>query len=319
MFAEFDKNKAKMGSGTYLIMISTAIIGSLIMMLFKIGNHLNICSASAVSEILFLLPVLVILVRNRFEILRGVKLNILGIKTILWTALFSLLLMPAGLYLNMLSQLLVPNAVSGTFIALTRTPFLLALVYYVFLPAVVEEFIFRGVLYQCFRPYGLWKAALIIAIFFGLAHLNLNQGLYGIFFGLFMVLLVEATGSIFAPMLLHFIVNLLNVALVYIETMNLPENMTSAMIEAQNETASASSLGMVYWVIIGIVAVAGVILGLIVLKKTAYSCGRDRIFSEALKGRDIRRGSEGKLFSTELILCIVIPFIYMGISLILRH
>ena len=299
-------------------MVSVVIGVSLLLGLIGVGRLLNVYSDTSLSELLYLAPVVVILVQGRFEILRGMKLKPVNILTILWTMLFAALLVPLCILLNLQTQFLVPNVVADMFSSISRMPLLLNLLYCACLPALVEEYLFRGVFYQYFRPYGLLKTALITGLMFGLAHLNLNQFLYAVAIGVFFTFLKDASGSLFACMLAHTVVNGLNVLAQYIATMNLPENVTSAMVEAQSETASVSGLSLIYWILLTAVATAGVILAIIVMRQIAKTCGREKVFSEAAKGRDRRRGKEGKLFSVELIIGIALPLIYMGFRLLLH-
>ena len=171
-------------------MVSVVIGVSLLLGLIGVGRLLNVYSDTSLSELLYLAPVVVILVQGRFEILRGMKLKPVNILTILWTMLFAALLVPLCILLNLL--------------------------YCACLPALVEEYLFRGVFYQYFRPYGLLKTALVTGLMFGLAHLNLNQFLYAFAIGIFFTFLKDASGSLFACMLAHTVVNGLNVLAQYI-------------------------------------------------------------------------------------------------------
>jgi membrane protease YdiL (CAAX protease family) len=76
------------------------------------------------------------------------------------------------------------------------------------LPGVLEEVLFRGVIYSGYRRrYGFWWAALLSAILFGAVHLNPWQFLSAAVLGVFFAFLVEETESLLLPMLMHFIYN----------------------------------------------------------------------------------------------------------------
>ena len=183
------QNRSKQGGKLYLIMmivvVAIALLGSLTTKLPL--PDFGMTGDIAISEAIFLVPVLVILFMDHFEPLRGMKLRLIGMPTILWTMLLSLLLLPVMALLNLLTQFLVPNAAAAMLGASTSLPLWVSLLYFAVLPPVVEEFIFRGVLFQYFRPCGLWKTALLTGLMFGLAHLNLNQFLYA-----FVILLDDA-------------------------------------------------------------------------------------------------------------------------------
>ena len=61
-------------------------------------------------------------------------------------------------------------------------------------------------------PYMMKLSALI----FGLLHLNFNQMPYAVYLGIVFALMVEATGSIYTSMLMHFLLNGFNVTINFI-------------------------------------------------------------------------------------------------------
>ncbi len=84
------------------------------------------------------------------------------------------------------------------------------------LAPVAEELVFRGLVFRRMKEYtSFWPAAIVSAIFFGIYHLNLEQGIYAFIFGLILAAVYNRFNNIFAPILLHFFANLLSVILVY--------------------------------------------------------------------------------------------------------
>ena len=288
-------------------------------------RRFNYYSSSTLAELEFLIPVVVLLFMDRFEVMRGTRMKMIGIRTILWTLLFTALILPVTYYLNMVSQLFVPNAVNETvsYFAVTAgqdiwvKPLWLNLLYIAILPPLIEEFIFRGVLFQGFRSCGLFKTAFFTALMFGLAHGNLNQFMYAFAVGIFLAYLVEASGSVYASMLAHSLINGTTVLLMYLER-RLPENITSAMVEAESKTASVQDLGLMFWIIGAAIAGACAVLAVIVLRTIAKTAGREVIYQEARKGKDRLKGKEGRVFSVELLVGILIPVVLMAIEMIMR-
>lgn len=78
-------------------------------------------------------------------------------------------------------------------------------------PAFVEEFLFRGVLFGVLRKYGDGFAILISSLLFGLMHGNIIQIPFAFIGGLALAFLVMYTGSIIPAMLLHFANNFYSV------------------------------------------------------------------------------------------------------------
>lgn len=79
---------------------------------------------------------------------------------------------------------------------------------------ICEETVFRGYLYPVAKRFsGPWAGALCTALVFGAAHGSLAALLPLCIFGLVLVGLYELTGSIWAPMAVHFLFNGATVAI----------------------------------------------------------------------------------------------------------
>lgn len=74
-------------------------------------------------------------------------------------------------------------------------------------PAIVEELLYRGVLYRYLRGHGVQFAAITSSIIFGLIHLNFLQFFFASFMGVVCCYIYEATGKIRYSMLLHLLNN----------------------------------------------------------------------------------------------------------------
>lgn len=93
-------------------------------------------------------------------------------------------------------------------------PWLLLITVAVF-PAIVEEAIFRGLLYRWLRQHGKLFAALASSLIFGLIHLNSLQFFFAALMGLVLCRVYERSGKLYYAMLLHFFNNLLMVLPVF--------------------------------------------------------------------------------------------------------
>ncbi len=82
-----------------------------------------------------------------------------------------------------------------------------------FLPALVEEFAFRGVMLGLLRPYGDGFAILISSVFFGLMHGNLVQAPFAVVVGAGLGYITVASGSMWPAIAAHFLNNFLAVLL----------------------------------------------------------------------------------------------------------
>jgi membrane protease YdiL (CAAX protease family) len=75
---------------------------------------------------------------------------------------------------------------------------------------VMEELIFRKVLFERLRPYGNGFAVIATAVLFGLYHGNLEQIPYAVLAGLFLGTIMAITGDIRITMMFHFVNNLIS-------------------------------------------------------------------------------------------------------------
>lgn len=89
----------------------------------------------------------------------------------------------------------------------TVSQLLLSILYVGLLPAICEELVFRGVVTNGLKKYGMITAIIISAVFFALIHQNLQQLIYQLFLGGVMAFIMLKTGSIIYTMCLHFFNN----------------------------------------------------------------------------------------------------------------
>lgn len=80
---------------------------------------------------------------------------------------------------------------------------------YCVLPAVLEEFAFRGVVFNEYRPYGLLCAVVMSSALFAMLHFSVTNFLVYFFSGVALALVAAVTRSLFACMIVHFLNNLL--------------------------------------------------------------------------------------------------------------
>ena len=112
---------------------------------------------------------------------------------------------------NLTAQLLFPflSELGETPTPVAETPLEIFLIFcmYAILPAMLEEWAFRGVLLKNLLPYGKWGAIVISAILFGFGHLHPTSIINAVTFGIFLGICYEYTNSLKLPMLAHFINN----------------------------------------------------------------------------------------------------------------
>lgn len=88
------------------------------------------------------------------------------------------------------------------------------------LPAIFEELIFRGIIFNGLKAYGKKKAIIYSALLFSLMHASISQTIYPILAGCIFALVVYKTGNILYSMIIHFCNNLIIVVNRYIMEIN---------------------------------------------------------------------------------------------------
>ena len=85
----------------------------------------------------------------------------------------------------------------------------------VFVP-IVEEFVFRGVIFSYLRRFGLGFGVMASAVVFGIAHVSPSQSVYAFVFGLVSAVIFAVTGNIKTSIIFHALNNFLTVSLGYL-------------------------------------------------------------------------------------------------------
>ncbi len=88
--------------------------------------------------------------------------------------------------------------------------FICMMVHTAVLPAVFEEFAFRGVIMQPLRKYGDYFAITVSAVAFGLIHGNMTQMPFAIIAGIVLGYSSIVTGSMWTGVIIHFFNNFLS-------------------------------------------------------------------------------------------------------------
>jgi membrane protease YdiL (CAAX protease family) len=126
--------------------------------------------------------------------------------------LLSNMLVNIGLYKLGLSN---QELSQGTSFALAQMSGKVDPVYSIFavalVPAICEEFVFRGVVFNEYREKGLLCAVVMSSLMFAMSHFDLIQFLPYFISSLLLCFAYTVTKSLVAPMVLHFFANLFSV------------------------------------------------------------------------------------------------------------
>ena len=200
-----------------IILVHFAVVAFLLV----IGDRIpfGIIANLIVSEGIIIVPALLFLFLSgsrRNEILRFHKIKI---SSAFMIVLFTFLIMPLVTVLNAISMFFTENAVAAMQEEILGVTFPVMLFMIGIFGPFCEEFVFRGMVYGGYVKSGsrFW-AILLSALLFGLMHMNFNQAIYAFAIGILFALLMEATDSLWAPMLCHMIFNSEQVCLMYLST-----------------------------------------------------------------------------------------------------
>ena len=275
------------------------------------GVNIPLWGSYLISQAIVLLPALVYVAVHKINIIACMPYRKLRISDGLLSLLIGYTLIPLMLFINSVSGLFSTNYVQGSVQELVAYPFWLQLLIIAVLPACVEEFVFRGLIYHSYRKNGILGAAVLSGLVFGLMHLNINQLSYAAVMGIIFALLVEATGSMYSSMLAHFAANSYSVILMQLVSMT---SGGSELLE-QSAQAAGSSMNSVpviiaQLVMLGLVAAGFLGIAYLLFKKIAVRNGRWEYLKEQLhKGFKPQNGE--RFITPPLIATVAAALAYM--------
>ncbi|MBQ2744602.1 MAG: CPBP family intramembrane metalloprotease [Lachnospiraceae bacterium] len=263
-------------------------------------------------EIILLLPSILYMAFMRDDTVSDCGVAKISPLTTFFTVLFAFCIIPLVSFINMISSLFVENGVSET---LTRTvesnSLIVNLLVIALLPAVVEEIIFRGLIFNGYKKRNPFKAALLSAFLFGLIHMNINQFSYAFVIGILFALLTYVTGSVIPSIIAHFIVNgtsvVLSHLLVKLQKTDVAVNQATEMIVDENAIRVALFLMM------AVMALAGLALAVLLFYGICRKNRGFESFKMILKKpmRNSYDETQGRFFDGFLLLGIGICVLYI--------
>lgn len=199
----------------YSMFLSTPI---LIIMRDRFGiNDLWILQTVG-SFLIFLVPFLAVymlkMVRSK-DIRDIIPFKKISIKNMICIYIMSILIQPLFTLIGNITNIFYEDEISDIILEFTKIPYLYSLIAVAITPALTEEFIFRGVFLTGYRNTKVWIAVLVSSILFGIIHSNITQLFYAITAGVFFAFLVNTTGSIWASVWSHFVINGTQITLIY--------------------------------------------------------------------------------------------------------
>lgn len=192
------------------------LIGQLLYLIPPIRNLPYAWFTCIVQLAYFLIPTILYFLWTKKDPKEVFRLQALGWKNLIIIVLLGFALQPLMQFLSFFMTLFFPNVAQQSFDALEGAGFLTTLLTMAILPAILEEFALRGVFLSGYKNLGATKSILWTALLFGLLHMNPQQFPYAFMAGLFFCFVVERTGSIWASVIPHFIINATSVVVMFL-------------------------------------------------------------------------------------------------------
>ena len=290
-----------------MVLLNITLVVLLLVMypVFQLGIVANLI----VSQIIILVPALIGVLAGRENLIEFAGFRKFKISSALMTVLFTFLFMPLVTLINMISMCFVDNAVAAVSGEILDTPFFVIFTLMGILGPMSEELVCRGIVYHGYKRTGtMMQALLLSSMIFALMHMNVDQAAYAFAIGVAMVLLVEATGSIWSSILVHVTFNSQQVCLMY-----LVDYGEQQLQEAQ-EALTTDMMILAISVYLVIAAVTTSLAGC-VLAWIAKNEKREDNLRAIWKTRKFKK--EGKVITVPLLIAIVIVFFVMSLEVLL--
>ena len=190
------------------IFLVTIVLSMMWIYLPGINQISDIFVLQILTQLFLILPAVLYVVIKRKHLVTAIGIKRISWSDFLWLIVLALLFNPVVTLLNDISMLFVVNTTGTHMIELMENkPLVISVLVIGVLPAICEEFVYRGVLYQNYRKSSVLKAILLSAFLFGIMHMNLNQFFYAFFLGILFAIVNEAVGSLIPSVFLHFMKN----------------------------------------------------------------------------------------------------------------
>lgn len=292
-----------------VLFISYVVMSMLIGTIIGVtGINLPLWVNYILGEVLIVLPAVVYVILFKINIIKCMPYRKLKVTDGVLSLLIGYALIPLILFVSNLTTLFSTNYLQDSMSELTSYPFLVQLFLIAVVPAVVEEFVFRGLIYHSYRKNGILGAAVLSAVVFGFMHLNINQLSYALIMGVVFALMVEVTGSMYSAMLAHFAVNSYSITMLKLLTMVSGE----AALTEQSASLADFPLPVIIAELFFLAVLAIGFLGIafLLFKKMAVRNGRwDYLICQLKKGIKPQNGES--FVTAPLLVALITVFIYM--------
>lgn len=195
----------------YLIIVNFSL-GFIYASINIISSPINIILSHIV---LFVPPLIVYLIVTKNTFSNTIKNYSLGITNIFFISLLTFLSLPFINLIALITNIFFPDNVTPFVNSISENSYITVILAIALTPAILEELMFRGIIFSGYYNVSIFKSSIIVGLFFGIMHLNLNQFFYAFAMGTLFTHFVHHTKSIKSSILSHFLVNAFSVTLAY--------------------------------------------------------------------------------------------------------
>lgn len=280
----------------HFVLIAILIVGS---PFFSLGIIENLLA----SQMVILLPVIISFIIRKEKIeFRRLGFCKIRFSTALLVVLYTLLCMPLVTVVNAISMLFVDNTVVALSSEILAVPFPAAFFMIAIFGPFSEEFVFRGVMFQGYRKDGNTMGAILLsALTFSFMHMNFNQAGYAFVIGIGLAFIMLATGSFWAPMIMHLIINAQSVCSMYLTEMFMPGSLAEEAAALTKEDL-LMTIG-IYSIIAAVTTVLAVCLIIFIADREGQK--------EELRHLFVKPEGAKRRITLALVIALIIAFVYM--------
>lgn len=263
-------------------------------------------------EMLMLVPAFLYVTFLKPDSLKDLSFEKISFPNIIRIGVMTLGMIPFISIVNSISTIFVDNKVTKVVNDLNTNPLWLNLILLAIVPAVCEEYIFRGLIFNGYKKRNPFGAMLMSSLLFGLLHMNINQFIYAFIMGCIFCILVYATGTIISSIIAHFIFNGFNVTVSYFAD----DIISRSGQNVENMTFSTMDY-IISYIVMMVFAAIGLVIAFRMFKSICNTnrgfVNVKRIFSK--ESRESYQEDQGKFFDlyvcTGIFLCVAFMFLYI--------
>lgn len=206
----------------------------------------------------------------------------------------------------------------GNFVTnIVESPYIVLLLLIAVLPAITEEITIRGIVLSGYEDKNIYLSCIITGLLFGIMHLDPQQFLYATVLGVILALVVRITNSIFASILMHFLINGTSITLQKLLSLVTQ----SDLIVEQSTEISLKSLEMQEKVFMagfyGIIALAFGIVVYFIIKKLVDLNIKRGVVNKSEFSVKYNKSNEN-VFNISFIFIIIFYLLYMILGVIIK-